>query len=82
MAFRLPPTIRQILSHHRKPSTGLVNKDFKVEINGWIKHLRKQKNIAFALVNDGSCAEGLQAVFLEPEVAKGCVNFVHLTYKS
>ncbi|PPQ66876.1 hypothetical protein CVT26_009816 [Gymnopilus dilepis] len=53
--FSLPPTIRQILarpSPTEEPAT----------ISGWIKSIRKQKNVSFAVITDGSSAEGLQAV--------------------
>ncbi|KAG2059804.1 asparaginyl-tRNA synthetase [Suillus hirtellus] len=53
----LPPTIRQLLSS--LPPAGQA---IKVQLSGWIKSVRKQKNVTFAVINDGSCASGLQAV--------------------
>ncbi|KAG0706893.1 hypothetical protein DFH29DRAFT_898861, partial [Suillus ampliporus] len=53
----LPPTIRQVLS-----SLQVTGQDTKVQLNGWIKSVRRQKNVTFAVINDGSCASGLQAV--------------------
>ncbi|KAJ7832926.1 asparaginyl-tRNA synthetase [Mycena leptocephala] len=55
--FRLPPTIRQILS---SPDVGET-----VAVTGWVKSIRKQKRIAFGVLSDGSSAVGLQAVFDE-----------------
>ncbi|KAJ7116002.1 asparaginyl-tRNA synthetase [Mycena epipterygia] len=55
--FRLPPTIRQILSSPQVEE--------KVTITGWVKSIRKQKRIAFGVLSDGSSAVGLQAVFHE-----------------
>lgn len=55
--FRLPPTIRQILSSPQVEE--------KVTVTGWVKSIRKQKRIAFGVLSDGSSAVGLQAVFHE-----------------
>ncbi|KAJ7623203.1 asparaginyl-tRNA synthetase [Roridomyces roridus] len=55
--FRLPPTIRQILSSSQA--------DEQVTVTGWVKSIRKQKRIAFGVLSDGSSAVGLQAVFNE-----------------
>ncbi|KAI5996294.1 hypothetical protein EDD15DRAFT_2387293 [Pisolithus albus] len=52
-AWTLPPTIRQVLS-----SSGLD----QVQLCGWIKSVRRQKNVTFAVISDGSCPTGLQAV--------------------
>ncbi|KAF9814464.1 hypothetical protein SFRURICE_000191 [Spodoptera frugiperda] len=40
-----------------KPNVGNVT-----EIKGWVKNLRKQKDLIFADVSDGSCAQKLQIV--------------------
>ena len=58
---RLPPTIRQLLAQEPDPHTTL-------SVTGHIKSVRKQKRVAFAALNDGSCPEGLQAV-LSPDHA-------------
>jgi hypothetical protein len=57
----LPPTIRQLLSSPQPAS-----QETKVQLSGWIKSVRRQKNVTFAVINDGSCASGLQAV-LKPD---------------
>ena len=62
---RLPPTIRQILAQEPEPQAIL-------SVTGHIKSVRKQKRVAFAAVNDGSCPEGLQAV-LSPDDAQAFV---------
>ena len=36
-------------------------------LTGWVKSVRKQKNVTFAIINDGTNAEGLQAVVLKQE---------------
>ncbi|KAG2143075.1 hypothetical protein DEU56DRAFT_793379 [Suillus clintonianus] len=58
----LPPTIRQLLS-----SLQGTGQEAKVQLSGWIKSVRRQKNVTFVVINDGSCASGLQAV-LKPDV--------------
>ncbi|KAF9225764.1 asparaginyl-tRNA synthetase [Gyrodon lividus] len=54
-AWTLPQTIRQILSSRQQPAS-------KIHVHGWVKSVRRQKNVTFAVINDGSCASGLQAV--------------------
>lgn len=62
----LPPTIRQILSTYSK--TGPPEHTSAVTtVHGWIKSVRRQKNVSFAVVNDGTTLQGLQAVFIHPE---------------
>lgn len=58
--FQLPPTIRQLLSHDDRERTA-------ASVTGWIKSIRKQKNITFAVVSDGTTTEGLQAVVLKQQ---------------
>jgi asparaginyl-tRNA synthetase len=62
----LPPTIRQLLSSPTSPSSS-------VQVNGWVKSVRRQKKLSFAVISDGSSAPGLQAVFIDPSLAKGLV---------
>ncbi|KIL60567.1 hypothetical protein M378DRAFT_110061 [Amanita muscaria Koide BX008] len=60
--FRLPQTISQLLAHHidvqgsQQPAT--------ITVTGWIKSIRRQKNVSFAVLTDGSSPKGLQAVFV------------------
>ena len=63
----LPPTIRQLLA---SPPTSQA----PVQINGWIKSIRKQKKVAFAVISDGSSDSGLQAVFTDVNLAKQSVD--------
>jgi asparaginyl-tRNA synthetase len=64
---RLRPTIRQILGSD--VATGSAE---RVEVNGWVKSIRRQKRVAFAAISDGSTEHGLQAVFADPSLAKRC----------
>ncbi|KAI0082823.1 asparaginyl-tRNA synthetase [Panus rudis PR-1116 ss-1] len=64
----LPPTIRQLLQ------TDVSNQPTRVEVNGWVKSVRKQKKIAFAAITDGSSQQPLQAVFTNVELAKSLTN--------
>lgn len=50
----LPPTIREQLN--RGPRTG-------VRIHAWVRSKRTSKNVSFLQLNDGSCLQGIQAVF-------------------
>ncbi|KAF8638171.1 hypothetical protein AX17_002394 [Amanita inopinata Kibby_2008] len=59
--YRLPLTIRQLLASSAKTDHG---SDEQVTVSGWIKSIRRQKNVSFAVVTDGSSAGGLQAVFV------------------
>lgn len=45
-----------------------ASSDQEVQVNGWIRSVRKQKRIAFAALGDGSTIDSLQAV-LKPEQA-------------
>lgn len=54
---RFPPTIRQLLSASHVPQQA------NAEVCGWVKSVRRQKNVTFAVVSDGSSTRGLQAVF-------------------
>lgn len=59
----LPPTIRQLLSSPTRSSPS-------IQINGWVKSVRRQKKFSFAVISDGSSGHGLQAVFSDPNLAK------------
>ncbi|KII84260.1 hypothetical protein PLICRDRAFT_46113 [Plicaturopsis crispa FD-325 SS-3] len=62
----LPPTIRQLLS---SPGTA---KD--IQVNGWVKSIRRQKKVSFAVITDGSSAQGLQAVLSDASLSKQLTN--------
>ena len=64
------PTIRSLLSAN-KDNTNNDNNTNKesVTVHGWVRSVRKQKQISFANINDGSCVKGLQAI-LNPEQAE------------
>ncbi|KAI0922305.1 hypothetical protein AcW1_003957 [Taiwanofungus camphoratus] len=67
----LPPTIRQLLSARVQKQGGPP-----VQVNGWVKSVRLQKNIAFAVISDGTSDRGLQAVFKDVDLAKRLANGV------
>ncbi|TFK46800.1 asparaginyl-tRNA synthetase [Heliocybe sulcata] len=63
----LPPTIHQLLrSETTSPSS--------IQVNGWVRSVRRQKKVAFAAVTDGSSSHDLQAVFLNTDLAKRLTN--------
>ncbi|OCH87612.1 asparaginyl-tRNA synthetase [Obba rivulosa] len=62
----LPPTIRQLLSSRTASDP--------VQVNGWVKSVRRQKKVAFAMISDGSSDKGLQAVFTKVDLAKPLTN--------
>ncbi|OMJ26863.1 putative asparagine-tRNA ligase, mitochondrial [Smittium culicis] len=67
----LNPTINQILST-KVPGD-------QVSVYGWVKYYRKQKNVAFLKIHDGSNFSGLQAVFdLSSTVPLPAESFEHL----
>ncbi|THH08290.1 hypothetical protein EW146_g9043 [Bondarzewia mesenterica] len=63
---RLQPTIRQVLV--LKPTNE------NIYVNGWVKSVRLQKRVAFAMIQDGTSAQSLQAVFTNPSLASGLTN--------
>jgi OB-fold nucleic acid binding domain len=68
----LPPTIKQILTacsnkSHREQDHAVTT------VYGWIKSIRRQKGVSFAVVNDGTTLKGLQAVFLQPEAEQAAL---------
>jgi asparaginyl-tRNA synthetase len=62
-----PPTISQLLVSPPPPSS-------RIQVHGWVKSIRRQRRLAFAIITDGSSQNGLQAVFSEPALAKRCLN--------
>ncbi|OSD01558.1 asparaginyl-tRNA synthetase [Trametes coccinea BRFM310] len=67
-ASSLPPTIRQLLASPPSSPTAAI------QVNGWVKSVRKQKKVAFAVISDGSSEPGLQAVFTDVGLAKQLTN--------
>jgi len=63
----LPRTIRQVVETARK-GTHSTKPDSKVEVNGWVRSVRRQKNVAFVQLSDGTELDGraLQVVFEKP----------------
>ncbi|KAI0748077.1 asparaginyl-tRNA synthetase [Daedaleopsis nitida] len=66
----LPPTIRQLLASPPPSSSSAA----AIEVNGWVKSVRRQKKVAFAVISDGSSDAGLQAVFADVNLAKQLTN--------
>ncbi|KAF9010280.1 hypothetical protein BDQ17DRAFT_1300040 [Cyathus striatus] len=58
--YRLPPTIQQLLSGTATLESGPA----KATVSGWVKSIRKHKNVSFGVITDGSSSKGLQAVFV------------------
>jgi asparaginyl-tRNA synthetase len=61
--YQLPPTISQLLKSGAEPRTSDTTS--KTTVSGWIKSIRKQKNVSFAVITDGSSDKGLQAVLVK-----------------
>jgi hypothetical protein len=60
------------LRHHRLNVAQLLEQNAaqeQVELCGWIRSVRKQKRIAFAVVGDGSTTGSVQAVLQNPDQA-------------
>ncbi|KAJ3897126.1 hypothetical protein F5879DRAFT_890216, partial [Lentinula edodes] len=73
---RLPKTIKQLLeqttatpSLTTTSSTPPLNS--VTSITGHVRSIRRQKRCTFALIEDGSTSEGLQAVFRHGVVQRG-----------
>lgn len=62
---RLGTTIRQVLAS--KPTQQ------PIQVHGWVKSVRLQKRVAFAMVHDGTTSKSLQVVFQNPVHAKASV---------
>ncbi|KAH7926152.1 asparaginyl-tRNA synthetase [Leucogyrophana mollusca] len=65
----LPQTIRQLLA--RPESSQPLH---PVEVSGWVKSVRRQKNVTFAVISDGSWAPGMQAVLSNTNIPKNLTN--------
>ncbi|ORY44492.1 asparaginyl-tRNA synthetase [Rhizoclosmatium globosum] len=66
MSYKFPVrSIRDVLAAFTaKPSSD------RVAVHGWVRTVRMQKQVAFVLVADGSCAQGVQAVVTDPSLVK------------
>ncbi|KAI9728370.1 MAG: asparaginyl-tRNA synthetase [Chrysothrix sp. TS-e1954] len=67
----LPRALRvaELLKQPTKATSGASGANDHVEVNGFVRSIRKQKAVAFAAVGDGSALEAVQAV-LKPEDAE------------
>lgn len=59
---RLGRTIRQVLASEPIQES--------IQVHGWVKSVRLQKRVAFAMVHDGTTSKSLQVVFQNPVHAK------------
>jgi hypothetical protein len=59
---QLGRTIRQVLASKSSEEA--------IHVHGWVKSVRLQKRIAFAMIHDGTTPKGLQVVFRNPTDAK------------
>ncbi len=59
---RLGKTIRQVLASESLQKS--------IQVHGWVKSVRLQKRVAFAMIHDGTTSKSLQAVFQNPAQAK------------
>ncbi len=67
LVYRLPPTISRL-------SKVPVNAEEQVSVTGFVKSVRRQKRVSFAVISDGSSSQGLQAVFSNTSLINGCVD--------
>lgn len=62
----LPLSIKKLLvSDSGKDSSSVI-------VSGWIKSIRCQKSVSFAMITDGSTPTPLQAVFKTTDLVKRC----------
>jgi asparaginyl-tRNA synthetase len=75
--FNVPRFIQA--TRHYSTKSILPNKTIKtllqedhnqVAVRGWIRSVRKQKQVSFATVNDGSTLKGIQAILNEKDAEK------------
>jgi asparaginyl-tRNA synthetase len=59
---QLVGTIRQVLRSNSNDET--------IRVHGWVKSVRVQKTVAFAMIHDGTTQKALQVVFRNPTDAK------------
>ncbi|KAH9975369.1 hypothetical protein BGW80DRAFT_1436562 [Lactifluus volemus] len=66
ISSRLGKTVRQVLASKPDKET--------IQVHGWVKSVRLQKRIAFAMIHDGTTSKSLQVVFQDPKYAKVLTN--------
>ena len=69
--IQLGGTIRQVLASKSNDET--------IRVHGWVKSVRVQKRIAFAMVHDGTTPKSLQVIFRDPAHAKVSVFLSYYT---
>lgn len=68
IAFQRAQTVRQLLT---LPASGET-----IQVNGWVRSVRLQKRIGFAMISDGTCTQNLQVVFPDPSLPRKLVSIV------
>ena len=63
----LPPTTRQLLRSSLPSNLSKSSSSTITTVSGWIESIRKQKNISFTVITDGSSKKGLQAVLVKKD---------------
>ncbi|CAO3694878.1 unnamed protein product [Rhizopus microsporus] len=56
--------------------------DAPVSVTGWIRSVRKQKQLSFAVINDGSNLKGIQAILNNEMLKRACVELKGLLIDS
>ncbi|KAI9469710.1 MAG: asparaginyl-tRNA synthetase [Benjaminiella poitrasii] len=55
---------------HKTIKTILKEDDTNVAVRGWVRSVRKQKQVSFATINDGSTFKGIQAILNDKDAEK------------
>eukprot|EP00808_Paulinella_micropora_P017532 g56561.t1 len=65
-------TIRRMLEHIKQIGAamgqGTSNTQQTITVQGWLRSARIQSHVAFLVLNDGSCLEGIQLVVPDPTI--------------
>lgn len=73
---RLYSTGRPLLPNSTIKSLLAAKSTEPITVHGWVRSVRKQKQIAFADINDGTTFKGLQAT-LDPALAEKYTETSH-----
>src|SRR5689334_21317757 len=68
-APHVPPLVRHETLLEGWGKDDKIRLDKPVKVAGLVRSVRKQKNIAFARIGDGSTLANIQAVFRDPQLA-------------
>ena len=59
---------------HELLQKGSINQDYK--ISGWVRTKRGSKNIAFIMLNDGSCLEDVQIIIENKNLLNNSISLI------